>query len=139
MASSIILVERCCIRSGVDRRSVNILQAENLSMRGTSLVANSLLLSCLCHLSRVIAVPDKWLNQVRQHVHCFVASFWPTPSRNTICQRRNRGGLNVVNAHHQEQALQLICLQHKACQAPANDFCTPIARDLIQYHSGTVG
>ncbi|SAM06252.1 hypothetical protein, partial, partial [Absidia glauca] len=117
------------------RRHTNILQARKLSIRGASLVANSLLLSRLWHLLRVVTVPDKW----RQLIHRFVTPFWPFPSWNTICLRRHQGGLNVVHVHHQQLALQLIYVQRMARPPSANDFCTPIASDLIHYYSGTTG
>jgi hypothetical protein len=121
------------------RRHTNILHARNMSIKGTSLVANSLLLSRLWHLLRVITVPEKWLHQVRKMIHRFVAPFWPFPSWSTICQKRNRGGLNVVDIYHQQLALQLVYIQRMARNDPVQDFCTSIANDLIKYYSGTVG
>jgi hypothetical protein len=87
----------------------------------------------------VVTVPDKWLNEVRQLIHRFVTSFWPFPSWNTICQKRNQGGLNIVNVHQQQLALQLVYIQRLAREDTKQDFCTPIVRDLFQYYSGTLG
>ncbi|KAG2193794.1 hypothetical protein INT47_009936 [Mucor saturninus] len=61
-------------------RYSNILSQGNLSLRGSGLVANSLLLSRLWHIPRVVSVPARWLNSVQDLIRGYLLPFWPRPS-----------------------------------------------------------
>ncbi|KAG2192923.1 hypothetical protein INT47_002762 [Mucor saturninus] len=50
-------------------RHSTILRQRNLALRGASLVVNSLFLSRLWHILRVVAVPTRWLDSVKALVH----------------------------------------------------------------------
>ncbi|SAL96363.1 hypothetical protein, partial, partial [Absidia glauca] len=119
------------------RRHVNILKPRHLSVRGASMVANSLLLSRLWHILRVVTVPKNWLQRVRTLIRDFVMPFSPFPSWNTICLKKSNGGLNVVNAHAQQLALQLVYIQRHIRPVSDADFCTPIQQDLLHYYFGS--
>ena len=80
-------------------RHANILRERHLSIRGAGLVANSLLLSKVWHLLRVVPVPDVWLKEIQQIVRKYLLPFWPTPSWSTLCLRRKHGGVGVVDIH----------------------------------------
>ncbi|KAI7873603.1 hypothetical protein K492DRAFT_138817, partial [Lichtheimia hyalospora FSU 10163] len=53
-------------------RHANILKERHLSIRGASMVANSLLLSRLWHILRVIPAPQSWLQDIKTIVRSFV-------------------------------------------------------------------
>lgn len=73
------------------------LSDRGLSVMGSSMVANSLLLSTFWHLLRVVPVPQKWLQQIQSMIYHYVLPFWPRPSWQTICKLRKYGGLGVVD------------------------------------------
>ena len=61
-------------------RHAQLLKARHLSIRGASTVANSLLLSRLWHVMRVIPLPQQWKQDIQRIVRSFLLPFWPTPA-----------------------------------------------------------
>lgn len=100
------------------------------------MVTNSLLLSRLWHILRVVTVPVSWITKIQALVRKFVFPFWPHPAWDTACLKKEHGGLNIVHVQHQQLALQLIFLQRLIKPTSPDDFCTPIIQDLVQYYSG---
>ncbi|KAG2192112.1 hypothetical protein INT47_012404, partial [Mucor saturninus] len=71
--------------------------SRNLSLRGSGLVANSLILSRLWHILRVVSVPAKWLDSVQALVRGYLLPFWPRPSMSTMYVPRKFGGVSLVD------------------------------------------
>ncbi|KAG1051287.1 hypothetical protein G6F43_006496 [Rhizopus delemar] len=97
------------------KRQNSILRERHLSVRGSSIVANTLILSRLWHLLRVVLVPSKWLPEVRSVVRRFVAPFWPASSWETMYLPRKHGGLGLPSKY---------------------DFLTPWLQRSIQLYTG---
>ncbi|CDS11843.1 hypothetical protein LRAMOSA11487 [Lichtheimia ramosa] len=89
-------------------RHAQILKARNLSLRGASTVANSLLLSRLWHVLRVVPVPQQWKQEVQAIVRSFVLPFWPKPAWSTLCLPRRFGGVGLIDIENQHLALHFI-------------------------------
>ena len=53
-------------------RHMNILKGRYLSIQGASAVTNSLLLSKLWHVLRVVPAPTTWLDKMKQYVRSFL-------------------------------------------------------------------
>jgi hypothetical protein len=87
-------------------KHAHILSSRSLSIRGSSLVANSLLLSKLWHILRVVTAPTKWLDQLRTIILEFICPFWPAPSWSTLW-RPKKYGVGVVDIHNQAHALHI--------------------------------
>ncbi|CDH61168.1 hypothetical protein RO3G_01611 [Lichtheimia corymbifera JMRC:FSU:9682] len=111
-------------------RHASILKARNLSLRGAGMVANSLLLSKLWHVLRVVPVPTGWLDEVKQIIRSFLLPFWPTPSWDTLCLPRRFGGVGLVNLHHQSKALHFVYVQRLCKPGRPSDF---ISKWIIRY------
>ncbi|KAI9265822.1 hypothetical protein EDC94DRAFT_604191 [Helicostylum pulchrum] len=54
---------------------VFFLKKRHLSVRGSGLVANTILLSRVWHILRVVLVPPKWIKDIRSIVSQFVLPF----------------------------------------------------------------
>jgi hypothetical protein len=114
----------------------NQLKQRGLTIRGRSLVINSLVFSKIWHLLRVVPVPDSWLNEIRQLAHSFVADFRPRPSWNQICLDKRYGGLGVINLHEQRMALQNVFLRRILKPKSRVDFVTPLIGYSLYLHTG---
>jgi hypothetical protein len=100
-------------------RHSNFLRQRHLSIRGSGLVANSLLLSRVWHLLRVVPAPVKWLNEVKSLVCNFLLPFWPRPAWSNLCLPRKLGGVGLVDIKDQSLALHLVYLQ-RLLRGPSN-------------------
>lgn len=90
------------------RNACFIHQGRGLSVRGRSTVLNSLILSKLWHVLRVITVPKSFLSKVQTVIANFVNfRIFPNISFETICLPRKVGGLGLLNPTIQQAALQL--------------------------------
>lgn len=119
-------------------RHANILSSRGLSVRGASLVANSLLMSKLWHILRVVPVPESWLTEIRAIVLKFVCPFWPRPSWSTLCRKKKYGGLGLVDLHSQRYALHMIYIQRMMRDTSPLDFVTPFIQKCLQVYTGQV-
>jgi hypothetical protein len=120
------------------QRHIAFLKGRSLTIKGSSLVANAILLSRLWHILRVVPVPSAWLDSVRKMIKAYVLPFARAPSWDTICLRKKHGGLSLIDIRSQHLALQLIYLQRlfKYDGTQYNDFATPFMISLLQLHSG---
>lgn len=103
----------------------NILKSRRLSLRGASMVANSLLLSRLWHILRVTIVPSTWLHDIKRLVREFLLPFWPKPAWDTLCLPRSNGGVGLIDIEAQNHALHFIYLQRLCRPLKKTDFLTP--------------
>jgi endonuclease/exonuclease/phosphatase family metal-dependent hydrolase len=117
-------------------RHANMLRERHLSIRGTGLVANSLLLSKVYHLLRVVPVPGKWLLDIKAVVRKYVASFWPAPSWSSLCLPRKYGGVGLVDIQDQSFALHLVYVQRLLRPLVSSDFVSPWLVFCFQAYSG---
>ncbi|KAG2194762.1 hypothetical protein INT47_012064 [Mucor saturninus] len=117
-------------------RHSTILRQRNLSLRGASLVANSLLLSRLCHILRVVAVPTRWLDSVKTLVRSYLLPFWPRPAMSTIYLPKKFGGVGLVDIHLQQLALQHIYVKRLIYGPTTSDFVYPWLIRGFQLHTG---
>ena len=79
-----------------------------MSVRGRVIVLNSLILSKLWHVIRVVTVPLFFFASLRSIVSAFVSHrIFPRLSYFTMCLPRSKGGLGLLHAQQQQGALQL--------------------------------
>ncbi|KAG0770823.1 hypothetical protein G6F22_017055 [Rhizopus arrhizus] len=82
----------------------------SLSIRGRVTIMNSLILSKLWHVLRVVSVPKSFFRKLQSHISGFIsARRFPRISFETMCFPRHKGGLSVLNPQIQQSALQLRC------------------------------
>lgn len=112
------------------------LKQRGLSVRGLSLVTNSLVFSKLWHLLRVTPVPQYWLNEIRSMARTFLLDFRPAPSWNSVCQPHVNGGLGVIDVHQQQLALQLVYIQRLIREKRASDFVSPLIGHCLTLYTG---
>ncbi|CDS11845.1 hypothetical protein LRAMOSA11489 [Lichtheimia ramosa] len=117
-------------------RHAHLLKGRNLSVRGASMVANSLLLSRLWHVLRVVPAPLTWLKEIKTIVRNFVLPFWPAPSWDTICLPRRFGGLGIINLEDQALALHFVYLQRLCSRKRPSDFLSPWVVEYYQLLTG---
>jgi len=115
-------------------RHVNYLKGRHLSIRGSGIVANSLLLSKIYHLLRVVPVPQSWLVNIRAIVRGFILPFFPAPSWTTLTCPRKHGGVGLVDIIDQSFALHMIYVQRLLYPISSSDFLSPwIIHFIHQY------
>ncbi|KAG2191927.1 hypothetical protein INT47_007552 [Mucor saturninus] len=117
-------------------RHSNILRQRNLSLRGSGLVANSLLLSRLWHILRVVSIPAKWLDSVQALVRGYLLPFWPRTSISTMYVPQKFGGVSLVDVYLQQLALQHIYIQRLISGPNKTDFVSPWLVRGIQLYTG---
>ncbi|KAK4509867.1 uncharacterized protein ATC70_007171 [Mucor velutinosus] len=104
------------------QRQYNSLTKRQLSIRDKGLVANSLLLSRLWHILRVVVVPSKWLEEIQRIVRQYIVSFWPVVAWDSLCLPRKHGGLGLVDIKNQHLALHLIYVKRLLLPRSPTDF-----------------
>jgi hypothetical protein len=82
-------------------RHVRILRQRRLSIRGLGMVANSLLLSKVWHLLRVLAAPVTWLKEIKKIIRDYIITFWPKAAYSDLCLKRKYGGIGLVDIEDQ--------------------------------------
>jgi hypothetical protein len=118
-------------------RHCDLLKERHLSIRGKSLVANSLLLSKVYHLLRVVPAPSSWLLKVKRTVREFMVPFNPSVSWSSLCLPKKFGGASLVDIEDQSLALHLVYLQRLLCSSfSAADFVSPWLVHVIQVYTG---
>ena len=79
-----------------------------MSVRGRVTVLNSLILSKLWHVLRVVTVPLSFFDSLRSIASAFVSHrIFPRLSYFTMCLPRSKGGLGLLHAQQQQGVLQL--------------------------------
>jgi hypothetical protein len=118
------------------QRHAQLLKQRHLSVRGAGLVANSLLMSKVWHILRVVPVPQSWLHGIKKVVREYLVSFRPAVSWSTLCLRRKFGGVGLVDIEDQSSALHLIYLQRLLRPLSDRDFVSPWLVYFFQVYSG---
>ena len=121
------------------QRHSNILKQRNLSIRGAGLVANSLLLSKVYHLLRVVPggrTTDSWVRDLKKVVREYLVSFRPGVAWSTLCLPRKFGGVGLVDISDQSLALHLIYLQRLLRPSSLSDFVSPWLAYAFQVYTG---
>ncbi|KAI8138605.1 hypothetical protein BJV82DRAFT_523146, partial [Fennellomyces sp. T-0311] len=112
-----------------------------LSIAGRGLVASSLLLSRVWHTTRILAVPQTFLQKLRSIIIKFLAhKAFPAVSFATCTRPRREGGLGVLDPFAQHAALQLrwvLSLLHIDSPIPSS-FAMPFISYCIRSFTGTV-
>ncbi|KAG1037764.1 hypothetical protein G6F43_012795 [Rhizopus delemar] len=100
--------------SFLDKLHINIATAcklhsqRSLSVRGRATIVNSLILSKLWYVLRVIWVPVAFLDKIKSTVSRFLTvGIFPRLSFATMCLPRVLGGLGVLDPAVQQRALQM--------------------------------
>lgn len=89
-------------------KACQIHQQRSLSVRGRATIVNTLILSKLWHVLRVVSTPVSFLNSIQSIVMKFINTrIFPSISFSTACLPRNRGGLSLIHPTLQQSALQL--------------------------------
>jgi hypothetical protein len=115
-----------------------VIQQHSLSVKRSALLANSLIFSTLWHLLRVVTVPESWLDKLCSIVRKFLFRFWSAPSWDSACSPKIYGGLNVIDVHQQQKALQIVYIQHLLRTPRSIDFLSPLMLHCLQMYTGHV-
>lgn len=108
------------------RQGCLIHQQRGLSVRGRSTVLNSLILSKLWHVLRVVTVPVSFFNSINSVISSFINfRIFPRISVTTACIPRSQGGLGLINPQLQQSALQLRWLRPLLGQSTAQILSCP--------------
>ncbi|EIE77754.1 hypothetical protein RO3G_02458 [Rhizopus delemar RA 99-880] len=112
--------------SPLDVTPATVHSHRSLSFRGRVTILNSLILSKLWHVLRILSVPKRFFLKLQSQISGFVsAKQTPRISFETMCFPRNKGGLGVLNPPLQQSALQLrwlLPLLHDFPCSPTSDF-----------------
>jgi len=92
--------------------TINIHSQRQLSIAGRSLIINALLLARLWHVVRIYNPTKAWIKQLRTALSRFAMPFFPRPSMDTAEAPKEKGGLGIINVHHQQTTFALTILQH---------------------------
>jgi hypothetical protein len=88
--------------------SLQLHSHRSLSFRGRVTILNSLILSKLWHVLRILSVPKRFFLRLQSQISGYVSTKQtPRISFETMCFPRNKGGLGVLNPPLQQSALQL--------------------------------
>jgi hypothetical protein len=109
--------------------------SRSLSILGRSHIANSLLLSKLWHILRVLDPPTRWLKQCERATRNYACPYGYKPSWRTICGPKNQSGAAVIDIQQQSQALKMIHLQTCA-DAASTSFLPQVLRSIFRAHTG---
>ncbi|KAK4511675.1 uncharacterized protein ATC70_008591 [Mucor velutinosus] len=121
------------------QRHSNLMKQRNLSIRGAGLVANSLLLSKVYHLLRVVpggATTASWLKSLTTVVREYLVSFRPGVAWSTLCLPRKFGGVGLVDIADQSLALHLVYLQRLLRPPSPSDFVSSWLVYAFQVYTG---
>jgi hypothetical protein len=114
---------------------IRILNGRNLSITGRAHLANSLLLSRLWHVLRVLVAPQKWLKKCESLICKFICPYHPAPSWTTICKPKESGGAVMINISQQALSLHLTFLQNTLQDVKWN-FTSSLIPSLLRAHTG---
>ena len=121
------------------QRHSNLLKQRNLSIRGAGLVANSLLLSKVYHLLRVVpggGATESWVMALKKVVREYLVPFRPGVAWSTLCIPRKFGGVGLVDIADQSLALHLVYLQRLLHPLSLSDFVSSWLVYAFQVYSG---
>ena len=90
------------------RQACQIHACRGLSVRGRVTVLNSLILSKLWHVLRVLSPPLSFFDKIGSVISAFVTHrIFPRLSYSTMCLPRSKGGLGLLHPLRQQGTLQL--------------------------------
>ncbi|OAD71816.1 hypothetical protein PHYBLDRAFT_170462 [Phycomyces blakesleeanus NRRL 1555(-)] len=89
------------------RNHCTLLSQRCLSVRGKSIVANSLLLSSVWHMLYVTPAPLSFFAAIHTHIRSFLRLGFGSPGWPLLCLPHKSGGLGLIDPDHQQRALQL--------------------------------
>ena len=121
------------------QRHSNLLKQRNLSIRGAGLVANSLLLSKVYHVLRVVpggGATESWVMALKKVVRDYLVSFRPGVAWSTLCLPRKFGGVGLVDIADQSLALHLVYLQRLLHPLSSSDFVSSWLVYAFQVYTG---
>lgn len=121
------------------QRHSNLLKQRNLSIRGARLVANSLLLSRVYHVLRVVPggpVTESWVMALKKVVREYLVPFRPGVAWSTLCLPRKFGGVGLVDIADKSLALHLVYLQRLMRPPSSSDFVTAWLVYAFQVYTG---
>ncbi|ORX42267.1 hypothetical protein DM01DRAFT_1379106 [Hesseltinella vesiculosa] len=112
-------------------RQCQALKERRLTIRGTSLLCNSVILASLWHLLRITPIPESWIAPVRSIIRQFVMPFSPAPAWSTATLPRSQGGLGVLDIRTQQIALQIRLAQRVVATTPeSNDTLAKLVQGM---------
>lgn len=114
--------------------NLNRYKTRNLSIKGRSMVINSLILSRIWHLLRVTIVPDDFIKKVENLTRNYIYPFHPYPSLYFGSEDKLKGGLGLINIKDQYLALHNVYL-HKLIQHVNRNPLTGIINILIRFYT----
>jgi hypothetical protein len=87
--------------------STTILGSRQVSLYGKANIANTLILSKLWHVIRVVSLPQDFLKKIKSIIYQFVMSgLFPPLKGNSFFLPRDQGGLGLIDVGAQQKALQ---------------------------------
>jgi hypothetical protein len=101
---------------------------------GRAHLANSLLLSRLWHVLRVIVVPKRWPKKCESLIRQFVCPYNPAPSWSSITKHKANGGAGVINISQQALALHFTFLQN-ALRDGKWHFTSSLISSILRAHT----
>ncbi|CEP09890.1 hypothetical protein [Parasitella parasitica] len=121
------------------QRHSNLLKQRSLSIRGAGLVANSLLLSKVYHVLRMVPAgptTESWVVALKKVVREYLVSFRPGVTWSTLCLPCKFGGVGLVDIADQSLALYLVYLQRLLRPPSGSDFVTAWLVYVFQVYTG---
>lgn len=90
---------------------VHILKGRHLSIAGKGLITNTLLISKLWHVLRVIPASSTWIKKVKLCVTTYNMPFWPRSAWITMCRSEGCDGHGIIDIQQQPFLLHMTYVQ----------------------------
>ncbi|KAG1391439.1 hypothetical protein G6F60_012567 [Rhizopus arrhizus] len=133
------------------RSACNMHSQRSLSVRGRVTILNTLILSKLWHVLRLVSAPLAFFDKLKSIMSSFLTyRMFPKISLSTMCAQRSKGGLGVLDPNIQQGALQLRWLMPLMAGSPfwpfspvwssaaiRNSIVLPRLLDFFLYHLET--
>jgi hypothetical protein len=102
---------------------------------GRALITNSLVLSKLWHLLRVVSMPKQWMKKIRSMIRKFVCPYNLHPSWATLCRPKRRGGAGLIDIEQQNLAMHHAHLINVS-QKNSESTVPPLLNSLFRAYTG---
>jgi len=113
-----------------------VLSSRRLTIRGTSLLCNSIIFAKVWHVLRVTPIPKAWLTRLDQIARSFVLPFNPAPAWRTAKLPKNMGGLGIIDVGDQRAALQMNAIR-RTLIGTSNDILATMNRGMLYVCHGS--